>query len=228
MALAQRLILTAVLLACAYAAPAAVAFDSNASGSTGGSSSMSWDHTCIGSNLVLVVGIGTNQATDVITGVTYNGVQLRKVGSAAFNGSRSVVQYALVAPAVGTHPVVVTASTSVAMGGVSQSFTGSNGVLSSQLSSTNSPNCIGIVASAIGNMVCDVVNTSGILQFEDSNNMFVGVAGLGYIAAGSIPGSASQYCGYAGVGGGPVLLAVNVVAGSQSQPSGGLASMGVG
>jgi len=227
MALIRRLLLSAAVLACACFAPAAVAFDSNASGSTGGSSSMSWNHTCTGHNLVLVVGIGTNQSADVITGVTYDGVPLRKIGTAAFNGSRSVVQYALVGPAVGTHSIVVMASTSVAMGGVSQSFTGSNGVLNNQVSSTNSPNCFGIVASATGNMVCDAVNTNGISAFGDTNNMFVGVSGIGYIAAGSIAGSPSQYCGYSGVGGGPVLLAVNIVAGGQSKAS-GLATMGVG
>lgn len=82
---------------------------------------LSWSHTCTGSNLILIVGM--NSATGVsATGITYNSVALTRI-SAVTNSNRSELWY-LLAPATGAHTVSATYGTSDVLAGISVSYTG--------------------------------------------------------------------------------------------------------
>src|SRR4051794_29203748 len=92
--------------------------------------SLTWSHTCTGSNLVLLVGFVASDGTDadrVIQSITYNGVGMTQ---AVLNDdtARDLTAgiYYLVAPATGAHNIVITfnGGTVTDCGGVGVSFTG--------------------------------------------------------------------------------------------------------
>jgi len=81
-------------------------------------------HTCSGSNRVLVVTAACQKETSV-TGITYNGVAMTLVNSYLTSTYNKLYSYILVAPATGTHDIVLT----VANGGkfrglIAASYTG--------------------------------------------------------------------------------------------------------
>lgn len=104
-----------------------IAFDAFSSGSVLPGSSITFSHTCSGSDRILIVGIIANNA-DVITGVTYNGVAMTLARKSAFTGPTMYLYY-LLAPATGANNIVVSASsggeyiraTAVSYTGVQQS-----------------------------------------------------------------------------------------------------------
>ncbi len=102
-----------------------IAFDAatNASDTTG--TSHTFSHTCTGSDLRLYVQAKLASASDLITGVTYNGVAMTRVDKAT-QGSETVYLYRLCGPAVGAHNVVISASGSVRIDGRSSSYTGAS------------------------------------------------------------------------------------------------------
>lgn len=89
--------------------PAFIAFDAASSAQAGSGSSLSWSHTCSGSDRLLVVGTnsGDFSAGDrVVNSITYNGVNLTKIRSDDSGNSRSEIWY-LVNPALGANTVQV-------------------------------------------------------------------------------------------------------------------------
>lgn len=105
----------------------AIAFDTSTQKNEGSSvSSITFSHTCTGSDLVLLVAcMAGGNVGDAITGVTYNGVamtQLVKKGNGAAN--QFVYIYGLVAPATGANDVVVSQSDSSDMVAAAASYTG--------------------------------------------------------------------------------------------------------
>jgi len=102
----------------------AIAFDATSSGSSGGASSITFAHTCTGSNRVLFVTV-IGEVIPSITGVTYAGVAMTQVGSSVSGGgSRSIHLFYLDNPASGANNVVVSSSPSGFMSAVSSSYTG--------------------------------------------------------------------------------------------------------
>ena len=93
--------------------------------------SFSWNHTCTGSNLILIVAIA--DGTGTTTGVTYNNVSLTKINGTGYGTSL----WYLINPATGTHSVVVSRTNNQAssLGGVSASYSGVN--QSSPIDSSN-------------------------------------------------------------------------------------------
>lgn len=93
----------------------AIAFDAETGAFTNSSSgTLTFSHTCTGSNLALYVAVCTSGATTV-TGITYNGVAMTLVDSYAATGQGAVTDnclYMLTGPATGSNNVVVTASAS--------------------------------------------------------------------------------------------------------------------
>jgi len=91
----------------------ALAFDATSnSGSQSGVSSFSWSHTCTGTNLVLIVGVGMEDLTDadrVISSITYNGVSLTKIRSDddTTNNITTDLWY-LINPTTGANTILVT------------------------------------------------------------------------------------------------------------------------
>jgi len=131
----------------------ALAFDAASSSSTAGATSLTFPHTCTGSNLVLVVGVTLNGvATDVITGITYNGVALTKgISKGAPTGTENnwAELWHLKAPATGTHDIVISASSSVAMVGLGVSYTGADQVTQPDATSSNTAEGVTSLATAV-------------------------------------------------------------------------------
>jgi uncharacterized repeat protein (TIGR01451 family) len=99
-------------------AHAQVVFDSVTSFSgqltrTSPGNSLTFSHTTTGTNLLMVVGVSMNisgRNTTTVSGVTYNGVALTSAGTAISITNRRTELWYLIAPATGTHNVVVTLS----------------------------------------------------------------------------------------------------------------------
>ena len=91
---------------------------STSSGTTTASTSLSWSHTvAAGANRILVVSVGVNGDSTNISGVTYGGQALTRLGTASKGGGGGVKNelWYLVAPTVGTANVVVTTGASVSI-----------------------------------------------------------------------------------------------------------------
>jgi hypothetical protein len=98
------------------------AFDVGAVGAPVTASSLSWNHTCTGSNQILVV--STLAQTNTVTGVTYNSVSMTQLGSAVQNSANSfwAQLWLLIGPTTGTNAVKISASGSIQMSGCSGSW----------------------------------------------------------------------------------------------------------
>jgi hypothetical protein len=90
---------------------AAVSQDSVSSGSNSNlSDTLTVSHTVGGSDTALICTVWQNNATDLLSGVTYNGVALTQLDSFANSASNTwFSDWYLVAPDTGTHDVVFTA-----------------------------------------------------------------------------------------------------------------------
>lgn len=95
---------------------------------------MSWSHTCTGSNLVLVVAAHMSDPGDTIAGVTYNGVALTKIVEQANAGASLISLWYLVNPDTGANTITVTCDnsfstcngTAISLTGVAQTGTVEN------------------------------------------------------------------------------------------------------
>lgn len=189
----------------------AVAFDavgpSAAGASSLGSTSLTWSHTCTGSDRCLIVGVALSPtASDAgfATTATYNGVAMTSIGlvHSAGNTSGYVQMFRLAGPATGANTVAVTATggTPDALSGGSVSFTGVDQTTPVGTAFTaNSPgvNAIVISASVTGTVsgnfvvstICDgsggEVATTGTLRWSrfSSSASAAGSAAMSTIAA---------------------------------------------
>jgi hypothetical protein len=117
-----------LLMLWALPARAAIALDTSVNGGQVTGTSLTWSHTCTGSNLILFVSTvdGTGGSSN-ITGVTYAGVAMTKIGTGVqVSGDRWIELWYLIAPTTGANNVVVSANTSVYMHGISASYTGAS------------------------------------------------------------------------------------------------------
>ena len=108
----------------------AIAFDTVSTGMNATDpTSLTWSHTCTGSNLVLIVGTSvesdsSGHTAQTISGITYNGVALSHVRSDYITDNGTELWY-LIAPATGAHNIVVTPTAVVdGLFGAGLSFTG--------------------------------------------------------------------------------------------------------
>lgn len=102
----------------------AIAYDTSTNGNFVSGTTRTFSHTCTGSDLILFVEAVINTSTDLITGVTYNGVSMTRIQTVSPNANRRLYLYYLIAPATGANNVVITASSSTAIGGNAASYTG--------------------------------------------------------------------------------------------------------
>jgi hypothetical protein len=107
----------------------AIALDVATTSAATTSSPLTWSHTCTGSNLLLVVGVGVSsyisgQAT--VTGVTYNSVTMYKARSDQSTGGTESSVWLLENPSTGSNTVSVTWTYGSGQhaGGTSVSYTG--------------------------------------------------------------------------------------------------------
>ena len=102
--------------------------DSNSTWQNASISSFSWFHTCTGSNLFLAVDvmIAVGGALTV-SSITYNGVNLSRVGSQAVGSGRELEAWGLAGPATGLNTLTVNlSSAAVSVGAGATSYTGVN------------------------------------------------------------------------------------------------------
>lgn len=118
----------------------AIAFDTSTdAGFTAGVTSKTFAHTCTGANLILFVASWGDIVNDVVTGATYNGVAMTLVGKALESGGRWAYLFSLIAPATGAHNVVISASSSISIAGMSASYTGVRQSSNPDVSTTATP-----------------------------------------------------------------------------------------
>lgn len=88
-----------------------IAFDATATGNVN-AASLTYSHTCSGSNRILLVGVGTDASADCITGATYNGVAMTLIDKQQMSGdaTRFIYLFYLINPASGANDIVVSAS----------------------------------------------------------------------------------------------------------------------
>lgn len=126
----HKLVLAA-LLPVIFSAPAAaqIAFDAAASGEAVNGTSVSYNHNVTGTSVLLVVGVHTYTANDVVNAPTYNGVALTLIDKVKIGAPASwVYQFALANAPQGSHAVSVTTSAAVDFAVVSASYTGVSGL----------------------------------------------------------------------------------------------------
>jgi hypothetical protein len=88
---------------------------------------MSWNHTCSGSDRILIVGVGQYKVIQANPTVTYNGVPMMRLLANGWNGETgSAWVFYLINPPTGTHAISVTWADSgtIGMNGVAVSYTG--------------------------------------------------------------------------------------------------------
>ncbi|MBK7238075.1 MAG: tandem-95 repeat protein [Sterolibacteriaceae bacterium] len=143
----------------------ALAVDASSSGSTPNATSVTVSHTTSGSNRLMLVGISLEPENESVTSVTYNGVNLTLVGREDNPAGKSRVEiWQLVAPATGTHDVVVNLTAGSNKGvivGVT-TFTGVNQInptLDFSSASGNSTAASTTLASATNDLVFGVVHS---------------------------------------------------------------------
>lgn len=96
-----------------YIAPSStasnIAFDAATGGSALGAASLTYTHTCTGSNRILFVSAFSNLNTgNAVSGVTYAAVAMTKIGASISPNNQEGSLWYLVAPATGANSVVVT------------------------------------------------------------------------------------------------------------------------
>lgn len=104
----------------------AIAFDA-ASSATNVASSLTFSHTCAGSDRALTVGVAGWKAGGFTATVTYNAVNVPAVSGASslpHSGNGRAEMFCLAAPATGANNIVVTASGSAELNAGGQSYTG--------------------------------------------------------------------------------------------------------
>ncbi len=134
---------------------------------TGNGTSVTWSHTVSGSgtNRLLVVGVShrTANSAATVTGVTYAGLPLTRVGMATQTNVRVHLWY-LINPPTGTNSVVVALSNQEKMVAAAVSLTGVRqsaplGTFTSSIGNSTSPSVA--VSSATGDVVLDVMGAQG-------------------------------------------------------------------
>lgn len=101
----------------------AIAFDAASSATTTGVTSLTYAHTCTGTDLILVVAAFCNQSF-TISGVTYNGNAMT-LATTSINSTDRIGLYYQLGPTTGTHNVVISISGAASgLSGNSESFTG--------------------------------------------------------------------------------------------------------
>lgn len=100
----------------------AIALDVGSNGSNGTGTTVSWSHTCTGSNLILLVAISCDH-TSTLSNILYNGVAMTLLQRHEGN-TVDIAVYYLLAPATGAHTVTFDHTGGGSACGVSASYTG--------------------------------------------------------------------------------------------------------
>ncbi len=105
----------------------AIAFDTSSKKTvTTTGTSITWSHTCTGSNLILIASVMWRaNAAETLTGITYNGVAMTSISDVSGGTSSHVSTYYLINPTTGANNIVATWSAApYNMTGIGASYTG--------------------------------------------------------------------------------------------------------
>lgn len=100
-----------------------IAVDAVSNSSTSGGSPFTWNHTCTGSNMYLVVAL-YNSAGDQVTGVTYNGTAMAQVSKQNVFGGAEAYLFILANPTTGSSLAISVTKSSGNMTGCAVSYSG--------------------------------------------------------------------------------------------------------
>jgi hypothetical protein len=114
----------------------AIALDAATNGGFDGTSSLTFSHTCSGSDRVLFVGFVWSTSDDDVTGVTYNGVAMTLVAKNLTGMNRYL--YRLVAPATGANNVVINTTNGHTIFAGAVSYTGADATQPSSATTNSS------------------------------------------------------------------------------------------
>ena len=144
-----------------------VAVDATSTGATTGNS-LTISHMTSGTSRLMLVGVSMDAQTSAsVTSVTYNGSALSLVGTIQDTGSNVRVElWQMVAPATGTHDVVVSFSQSMTEGGIAGVMTFNGVDQTTPLGSFASAQGIGTTASVnvstdVGDLVFSTMGVDG-------------------------------------------------------------------
>lgn len=155
----------------------AIAFDAITGVQLTTGTSLTYSHTCTGSDRILFVSANNNTASDYVTGITYNGVSMTKIGASLQGGStRYTNLYYLVAPATGANNVVISCSGSTYIEAYTVSYTG---VHQSSPIDTNRTD----TGSSVTSLTCTLTTTADQCWLITA----------GSYGAGTLSGGASTY-----------------------------------
>lgn len=163
----------------------AVAFDavgpSSAGTSSSSSTTLSWSHTCTGSNLCLLVGValGNNADGGSTMSATYNSVSMTSLGTVHTNNSFGgfIQLWYLKGPATGANTVAITESGgstpltlvggSISLTGVDQTSPVGTPVTAAGSSGTAS---VAVTGTTSGNMIVDAVACGSAISTSTQTN----------------------------------------------------------
>lgn len=159
----------------------AIARDISTAGSTTGTS-LTVSHTVTGSNPILFVSVFYDNAT--VVSLTYNSVAMSLVKLHAF-GSNNLALYALANPSTGTHDIVFTLGSSVAMALIGASYTGAAstnqpGANADGGESTTTPKTTSLTTTATNSWMVMVArnNTAGTSSASTGADLFKNAGGM--------------------------------------------------
>ena len=168
---------------------------------------LTWSHTCTGTNLILVV--GATKTSNDITGITYNSVALTAgPNQAPTAGNEGAQLWFLVNPSTGANNIVITASTT-RLTGVAVSYTGAK-----QTGQPDSSNT-GSAASATSLSVSTTVVASNCWLVMMTDTSAAGTsAGTGTTLREAASDGSDLWDSNGTVGTGAQALAINATSGN--------------
>lgn len=143
----------------------AIAFDAASHSRTSSATSLTFAHTCSGSDRLLAVSV-VGRTADTITGVTYNGVSLSLAAKTAASGGRYTYLYLLVAPATGSNNVVISGTGSDYIEGNAASYTGAAQTGQPNVTGTNSTS----LATALATSCTTTVDNCWVVLAADGQS----------------------------------------------------------
>ena len=136
-----------------------LAYDATAQGSVAGAPSLTFAHTCTGSNRILVVGVNVSNTSITVSGVTYAGTSMTQITSQDVSTPATrIYLFYLVAPSTGANNVVISTSSSATITASSVSYTGAK--QSAQPDASVKAAASSVSLSVVGSR-CWIVSTAG-------------------------------------------------------------------
>lgn len=192
-------------------AKAAVAFDFTSNSSNVNVNSITWNHTCTGTDRLLIVDVIVGQVGDssITVAVTYNGVTMTSIGKVHSNAGTDgfVEMFKLVNPPSGNNAIIASTSTSVSsLIGGSISFTGVEqtvGVLTpvTATGNSNTPS-VTITTARKGSIIVDGVADGSTINSSNQTSRFLlnqtGTSGAGNGGGSTAAGGTSVTMSYGG------------------------------